>query len=72
MGNHRASIGYIAANEPTGDKGANCLKGMERLAREDEERALWLDQQLVDDLRETRRVKAKMRMSTYRRRMVPT
>jgi hypothetical protein len=66
--NSRAAIGYVSANESTGSTGTSACKGMERIAREDELRSLWLDEQLVLERIETRRVKAKMRMSTYRRR----
>jgi hypothetical protein len=66
--NTRAALGYAAANEATGATGTSACKGMERLAREDEERALWLDQQLVLDRIETRRIRATMRMATHRRR----
>jgi hypothetical protein len=44
---------------------------MERIAREDELRSLWLDEQLVLERIETRRVKAKMRMANHRKRLVP-
>lgn len=69
--NTRAALGYTAANEATGDKGTNMLKRAESLAREDEERALWLDEQLVLDRIETRRSKAVMRMAALRKRLVP-
>jgi hypothetical protein len=68
MGGIREGLSSIAANEATGDTGVSMTRGMERLAREDEERALWLDQQLVLDRIETRRIRATMRMATHRRR----
>ena len=71
MTNPRAAVGYVSANEATGATGTQHCKGMERIAREDEERALWLDQQLVLDRIESRRVKAKMRMASHRKRLVP-
>ena len=66
--NHRAGLAAVTANEPGGNAGPSACKGMERLAQEDELRALWLDEQLVVQRIETRRVRANMAMGTYRRR----
>jgi hypothetical protein len=71
MGGIREGLSSIAANEATGDTGVSMTRGMERLAREDEERMAWLDEHLVLDLMETRRVKATMRMATHRKRRIP-
>lgn len=67
----RAAVGYVSANEPSGDTGTAMCKGMERLAREDEERALWLDLQLVEGMAATRRSQALVRMANHRKRLVP-
>jgi hypothetical protein len=72
MGGIREGLATIAANEATGDTGVYMTLGMEKLAREDELRSLWLDEQLVLQRIESRRVKARMRMATHRRRpLVP-
>ena len=68
MGGIREALTSIAANEATGDTGVGMTRGAEKLAREDYLRGLWLDEQLVEQRVESRRVKATMRMSTYRRR----
>ena len=70
--NTRAALGYTAANEATGADGKSACKGMERLAQEDELRALWLDEQLLVNRIETRRSQAILRMAYHRKRtLVP-